>query len=1076
MKRGATVASISVLGIILATVSYGDLASDILESSGVKGGLVVHLGCGDGRLTAALHATDSYLVHGLDGDAEKVEEARDHIRSLGIYGKVSADRLQGRRLPYVDNLANLVVVSTAERPVSGKEIVRVLAPNGVAMVKGKWDAGDALEPRSPAGLAGWTKFVKPWPAEIDEWTHYLHGPDGNQVAADTVVGPPQHVKWLAKPYWGRDHRYGNQTAMVSAEGRLFYVGNDVQPSVDLLPDRPFLIARDAFNGVPLWNHPIYPNSYTDILTVVDDPEKYLLYEPLFPMELKVVAVEDKLYVAFGRHGEIQVLDAASGKLLKVYEETAHTEEIVYSGGTLLTVAAAPGHTLSDRPRNMAELNAAIFTRRRATVMRAIDARSGKKLWEYDSGRDGGFKVSPVVTGDRVYVIVGDDLVRMDISTGRRVWRRRLPIDDAVKERQLRSVIYIKGPSVYDHLIASDDVVVFAYMPDANPTSRDTTLHAFSSDTGEHLWSYVCTSPERAGASAFVVGNHVWVHTSDDGNGFPLIALDIRTGKEQKRIDTTKIFDIGHHHRCYGNRATERFVLTGRRGVEFIDLDSGKNWLHHWVRGKCRFGVLPCNGLLYTPPHNCSCYPFSTFKGFTALAAAESSTAADLPLQGNGEGRLEKGPAYGNAASAGRGGSRASNSADWPTHRHDGGRSGTTPDYVEPNNLQQVWHTSLGARPSGLTAGGGGLFVCTPDTHQVHALDIESGKTLWNFTAGGRVDSPPTMYKGLVLFGSADGYVYCLRAADGRLVWRFLAAPADRRMFAYGQLESVWPVHGAVLVKNGRVYFTAGRSSLLDGGIAVYGLEPETGRIMSRNGLYKSYADAESVMLGNTGHDYSDDLGVLQDILVSGDTHLYLKQLKLDENGVVQGKSDKLISGNGLLNPAWFSRIGWYFGTPVESRKTQADITKYNIMESPRQGQYLVFDDAATYSVRLYPNVGKFSQSFVPGGKGYRVFADDNASLKNKWNIFVPIRVEAMVATGGTTLYMAGSPDVADQADPWGAIEGRKGGLLWAVSAENGEKLAEYELDAPPVFDGLIAANDKLFMSLMDESVVCLEGE
>ena len=86
-----------------------DLARQILDATGVKGGLVVHLGCGEGRLTAALRASDSYLVHGLDSDQRNVDTARRYLGSLGLDGTVSADRLTGKRLPYVDNLANLVV-------------------------------------------------------------------------------------------------------------------------------------------------------------------------------------------------------------------------------------------------------------------------------------------------------------------------------------------------------------------------------------------------------------------------------------------------------------------------------------------------------------------------------------------------------------------------------------------------------------------------------------------------------------------------------------------------------------------------------------------------------------------------------------------------------------------------------------------------------------------------------------------------------------------------------------------------------------------------------------------------------
>ncbi|MHC4705156.1 MAG: methyltransferase domain-containing protein, partial [Planctomycetota bacterium] len=70
-------------------------ARRILDTTGVKGGVVIHIGCGDGRLTAALRAGDSYIVQGLDADPENVRAAREHINSLGLYGKVTAGRLEG---------------------------------------------------------------------------------------------------------------------------------------------------------------------------------------------------------------------------------------------------------------------------------------------------------------------------------------------------------------------------------------------------------------------------------------------------------------------------------------------------------------------------------------------------------------------------------------------------------------------------------------------------------------------------------------------------------------------------------------------------------------------------------------------------------------------------------------------------------------------------------------------------------------------------------------------------------------------------------------------------------------------
>jgi hypothetical protein len=46
--------------------------------------------------------------------------------------------------------------------------------------------------------------------------------------------------------------------------------------------------------------------------------------------------------------------------------------------------------------------------------------------------------------------------------------------------------------------------------------------------------------------------------------------------------------------------------------------------------------------------------------------------------------------------------------------------------------------------------------------------------------------------------------------------------------------------------------------------------------------------------------------------------------------------------------------------------------------------------------------------------------------------------------------------------------------MWAVSTADGSKLAEYQLASPPVFDGLIAAHQKLFVTTSDGCVACWE--
>jgi hypothetical protein len=74
---------------------------------------------------------------------------------------------------------------------------------------------------------------------------------------------------------------------------------------------------------------------------------------------------------------------------------------------------------------------------------------------------------------------------------------------------------------------------------------------------------------------------------------------------------------------------------------------------------------------------------------------------------------------------------------------------------------------------------------------------------------------------------------------------------------------------------------------------------------------------------------------------------------------------------------------------------------------------------------------------------------------------------------GQRLYLAGPPDIVPEEDPMAAFEGRLAGRLWVVSAADGKGLAEYKLDHMPVFDGLIAAQGRLYISSGAGHLVCM---
>jgi outer membrane protein assembly factor BamB len=91
----------------------------------------------------------------------------------------------------------------------------------------------------------------------------------------------------------------------------------------------------------------------------------------------------------------------------------------------------------------------------------------------------------------------------------------------------------------------------------------------------------------------------------------------------------------------------------------------------------------------------------------------------------------------------------------------------------------------------------------------------------------------------------------------------------------------------------------------------------------------------------------------------------------------------------------------------------------------------------------------------------------------------------------TTLFIAGPPDVVDEEEAFynpndekiqaklaeqnAALGGRKGGLLLVVSASDGKKLTEYKLESIPVWDGMAAANGRLYLATKNGKILCFAG-
>ncbi|HID06567.1 MAG TPA: hypothetical protein EYP10_05400, partial [Armatimonadetes bacterium] len=489
------------------------------------------------------------------------------------------------------------------------------------------------------------------------------------------------------------------------------------------------------------------------------------------------------------------------------------------------------------------------------------------------------------------------------------------------------------------------------------------------------------------------------------------------------------------------------IIASRRGAEFVDLEKGLHSINNWVRGTCHYGMMPANGFLYVPPHACVCYINEKLNGFIALAP-------QIPPQfksrvSKGASRVERGTAFGRVDE------RKATADDWVTYRYDSMRTCATETQV-PRKLKALWDIKLGGRLTPPIVADGKVFISQIDQHHVIALDANNGKVLWEFTAGGRVNVPPTYYRGMVLFGAADGWVYCVRASDGELIWRFRGAPQDRRVCVYGQLESAHPVNSGVLVQNGIAYFAAGRSSHLDGGIYLYGVDPMTGKL-----LHTAHVEGPELNVKNTTDNINPTQGALTDILEGDGQLIFMRHLKFDSELRLTSAKERMPrvqAVGGFLDDTYFKRAPWFIGARAN------------------WGRLIVANDGQTaYCVRMFKSLHCLDPKnfFTPGKDGYTLLAMNLQNPKKPlWSKSIPVRVKAMVACG-KLLWIAGAPDVINPRDPFAAFEGRAGAVLWAFSTESGERVAEYKLHTPPVFNGISAAHGRLYIATRDGRLVCM---
>ena len=777
---------ISVLCLLPIASADGESALEsYLQKNAFPGGVVLQIHAKDhSALKTLIRRQKNVLGHILLNHEKDVHALRQKLYEEQLHGQLSVSQWSGGPLPFVPNFVNLVI-SESSAEVEDREILRVLAPKGTALI------GDRM-------------LSKPRPDTIDDWPQYLYDAAGNAVSKDKEVKPPlDHLQWVGGPRWSRNHDLlSSVSACVSGDGKVFYIFDEGNSFSQYLPSHWKLIARDAFNGVILWKHDI-PKWVGNLYRFRSGPAN---------LPRRIVVTGKRLYATLGIEAPVSVIDTDSGKILETISGTENTEEILDTGDYVYFVADC-----AEEKKEFAHFPHMVFPGKkwikRPKHVMCYDPVQERILWENR------FQwVAPLTLAarrDKVYLFDGERVVALHKQDGQFLWESEM-LSDA------KEMMANFAPK----LVVQDGVVLFSG-GEGYPCNLG-KMTGLSNETGKTLWSRDdLASGFNSPEDLFVIKGEAWnsnVTAFNDGDPAKrtgeVRGLSLGSG----RIENSFECDVEAywcHHRCHPGRSTEDYMILSRTGTEFVNLKTGEWSLHHWVRGACAYGIMPANGMLYAPQHPCACYIGAMLNGFSALRARDPLhiTSHLTPKEQRWPNSSTVLKSYPHP--------KGHTNEEWPTYRQNTRRSGQLPGQLKTSH--QKWSLRLNGKLTQPVIAGQKVLVANKSNPALLAYNAQTGLSEWQFFPESEIDSPPAIYKGLVYFGTTSGMIYCLNLTDGSEVWRVQGAPSRSQHMYFEKLGSTHPVHGNVLVMNDRVYTVAGRSMFTDGGMRFLVLDALTGK-------------------------------------------------------------------------------------------------------------------------------------------------------------------------------------------------------------------------------------------------------
>lgn len=606
--------------------------------------------------------------------------------------------------------------------------------------------------------------------ESVDWTHRLHRPDNNPVSTDPGFRGDPVLQYIAPPLHSPFMGAMLTTAGIRIEASDWVFKKEGR---DSLIGK--LIGRQAHNGLILW--------------IRDLPEGIESDMPL------MAAVDGRIYIADGDAPSVRMLDASTGQdagRLAVSDDASSRVYWIAVERDCMTVLLGPGRPARKPFARM--IGGDTAARRLAmgeggAVLARFGLPDGRLLWRHEEGAPIDYRAAAVRDGVTYFFSHEKRLAALD-PEGRMLWENADPevLDAMRKAPRIRN---FNVEALSSLIVGPEGHLLLAYR-------EGERQFVFSSKTGQRLWE-------------------------------PQLQRGLQG-------DKPKWYFVGN--RLHGDRIYDATTGQALWDVEILGAGCGlvvyspgmKTGLNHVALGfksPCGVGALPATGLLHFKANHCICWPY--MRGAAAFATADKIFA-----------QAEKSPSHPLVSQTKT--PSAALAPEWPEYRGGPRRRGAV-SHAAPSKPVLLWKSALkhpfamekaynrlgfgwSDMPTPPIAGASFAWYGASDG-AIRCVRLSDGAPTWTYWTGGSILTAPSIHEGRLFAASFDGWVYCLDASSGDLLWKWRAAPADRWVPVFGKPVSAWPVV-AVQFHEDILYGVAGHWDA--NGAVVFALDAATGRV------------------------------------------------------------------------------------------------------------------------------------------------------------------------------------------------------------------------------------------------------